>query len=130
MIYQHFGFYSYFCHLIDVSIEVTLTTKAYGSEISWSFGSCNSEQQYHNHQEYNQQCHFNTSPSNWVYKLTCMDSLSDGWHGAFITINGVNYCEDLVGNEKIVYIESNPSKSNHFLVNMIGFNYFFIFVKS
>ena len=59
-----------------------------------------------------------------------MDSFGDGWNGAFITINGVNYCEDLVGNEKIVYIESNPSKSNHFLVNMIGFNYFFIFVKS
>ena len=100
-------------------------------DISWSLGSCLSnrgnpgQSDYQNNQEYNQQCHFNTSPSNWVYKLTCMDSFGDGWHGAFITINGVNYCEDLVGNEKIVYIEPNPSKFvdglHYFLIYLIGF---------
>ena len=109
--------------MTDVSIEVKLTTKRYasGGEISWSFGTCNNNQQYQDNQEYNQQCHFSTSPSNWVYKLKCMDNRNDGWHGAFITINGVNYCEDFSnGNEKIFYIEANASKyigdSNHLLV--------------
>lgn len=110
--------------MTDVSIEVKLTTKGWGNEISWSFGNCNNDQQYGDNQEYNQQCHFSTSPSNWVYKLKCMDSVNNGWHGAFITINGVNYCEDLVRNEKIVYIEANPSKfvddSNHFLVYLFN----------
>ena len=62
-----------------------------------------------------------------------MDNNNDGWHGAFITINGVNYCEDLVGNEKIVYIEANPSKyvDVWFLIFFIHMNIKpFIFVKS
>ena len=61
-----------------------------------------------------------------------MDNNNDGWHGAFITINGVNYCEDFAnGNEKIVYIEANPSKDVDvwFLIFFIYIN-IKIFVKS
>jgi len=29
-----------------------------------------------------------------TFTLTCFDSYGDGWHGGFITINGVNYCGD------------------------------------
>ena len=33
--------------------------------------------------------------------LRCVDSFGDGWHGGFITINGVNYCDDFVdGSEQ------------------------------
>ena len=87
-------------------------------DISWSLGSCQSNRGnqgqyvYIGNQEYNQQCHFSTSPTNWVFRLTCKETYSgDGWGGAFITINGINYCGDFSGGfEKIVYIEANPSK--------------------
>ena len=87
-------------------------------DISWSLGSCVSnrgnpgQSDYQGNQEYNQQCHFSTSPTTWVFRLTCKETYSgDGWGGSFITINGVNYCEDFFnGFEKIVYIEANQSK--------------------
>ena len=100
-----------------------LTTTGVGTwitdDISWSLGSCQSnrgypgQSDYQGNQEYNQQCHFSTSPTTWVFRLTCKVYFSsDGWVGAFITINGVNYCKDFLnGREKIVYIEANPSKN-------------------
>ena len=79
--------------------------------MSWLFGSCNNNQQYQNDQEYDQTCCFLTSPTNWVFQLNCKDSYGDGWHGAFITINGKDYCRDfLTGREETVYVEANPSK--------------------
>ena len=44
-------------------------------DISWSLGSCQSnrgnpgQSDYQGNQEYNQQCHFSTSPTNWVFRL-------------------------------------------------------------
>ena len=107
--------------LTDVFVDVKLTTTGVldwiADDISWSLGSCQSnrgnpgQSDYQGNQEYNQQCHFSTSPTNWVFRLTCKNTDGWGWGGAFITINGVNYCEDFLdGREKIVYIEANPSK--------------------
>ena len=32
------------------------------------------------------------------YTLRCIDSYGDGWHGGYVTINGIIYCEDLTGS--------------------------------
>ena len=101
-------------------------------DISWSLGSCQSnrgnqgQSVYIGNQEYNQQCHFSTSPTTWVFRLTCKETYTgDGWGGAFITINGINYCEDFLdGFEKIVYIEANPSKYLSCLISSFTFLYY------
>ena len=69
--------------------EVKTTTKSYGDEISWLIGSCASNNGYGNNQEYTQQCclPFGT------YNLKCTDSYGDGWHGAYIMVDGTKYCE-------------------------------------
>ena len=119
--------------LTDVFVDVKLTTTGLewwqAQDISWSLGSCQSnrgnpgQSDYQGNQEYNQQCHFSTSPTNWVFRLTCKETLNnynDGWRGAFITINGVNYCKDFLnGREKIVYIEANPSKNLSYLFQVL-----------
>ena len=97
--------------IIDVCIDVTLTTKGVASEISWSFGACDSNQQYQDNKEYHQTCCFLTSPTAWLFDLKCKDSHGDGWNGAFITINGRKFCEEFSnGFEIITYVEANPSK--------------------
>ena len=101
---------------IDVCFGVQLTTKDHAGEISWSFGGCQSEfspttSAYASDTIYNQTCCFSTSRFSWVYELKCIDSFGDGWHHSFITVNGVNYCEDFLdGYETSAYIEANPSK--------------------
>ena len=85
-----------------------LTTKLHASEISWTYGSCNSStEKYLNNEKYLQIC-CNRIASATPIELKCMDSNNDGWHGAFIRINNRKYCEDfLEGNEKVV---TTPSK--------------------
>ena len=121
--------------MTDVFVDVKLTTTGLewwqAQDISWSLGSCQSnrgnpgQSDYQGDQEYNQQCHFSTSPTNWVFRLTCKEATSgDGWGGAFITINGVNYCEDFLGGyEKIFYLEANPSKYLSCLFHVLFFVY-------
>ena len=88
-----------------------MTTKGLASEISWSFGLCDSNQQYQDYKEYRQTCCFLTSPTAWLFDLKCKDSHGDGWNGAFITINGRKYCEEFSnGPEMITHVEANPSK--------------------
>ena len=100
-------------------------------DISWSLGSCVSnrgnpgQSDYQGNQEYNQQCHFSTSPTTWVFRLTCKQAWGKGWDGAFITINGVKYCEDFSsGYEKVVYVEASPSKYLSCLFHVLFFVYY------
>lgn len=96
---------------IDFCFDIKLTTKEYASEITWSFGNwCNNSQQYQNNRDYSQTCCISTVPD-WQHELKCIDSVGDGWHGAFITIDGRNFCDDFsAGYEKIAAVEANPSK--------------------
>ena len=87
---------------------IKLTTKLHASEISWTYGNCNSSTgKYLNNREYHQTC-CNRIASTTPIELKCLDSNNDGWSGAFITINNRTYCEDFSeGNEKVV---TTPSK--------------------
>ena len=67
---------------------MNLTTKKWGQEISWTFGSCASAQLYANQQQYTERC----CQTSGEYTLTCKDSNGDGWHGGFMEIEGNKYC--------------------------------------
>jgi len=76
----------------SVCVNVKVTTRAYGVENSWTFGSCSSKQSYKNNKVYDEEC---CQPAG-NYKLTCKDSYGDGWHGGFIQIGGsaTKHCKD------------------------------------
>jgi len=75
---------------------VAITTKGYGSEMSWTIGACKSARRYGNIQTYTQSCCLGAGS----YKLTCKDSYHDGWHGGFIEIQFQRYCEDFTSGRQ------------------------------
>ena len=70
-------------------VEVSLTTYDYGDENSWTLAHCSSDESYGNYQEYSNQCCLTPG----TYTLECKDSYGDGWHGGYIKVDGVKYCE-------------------------------------
>ena len=80
--------------------EVTLTTKSYGSEISWSLGACSSNSSHGNNQEYTQQCCL--EPGH--YSLECKDSYGDGWTGGYIVVDGIKHCETFSSSVQTIEI--------------------------
>ena len=84
-------------------MEVGITTRGSSSEVAWSVGACSShtdndgKNEYTDHAHFTQQCCLAAGN----HKITCKDSYGDGWHGGYLEINGVKYCEDFTnGNEK------------------------------
>ena len=70
-------------------LEVKLTTKVHGSEISWTLGTCSSDTSYGNNQEYVQRCCL----AHGSHYLQCLDSYGDGWTGGYIEVAGTSYCD-------------------------------------
>merc|ERR1711973_874157 len=81
-----------------VCVNLKLTTKTWGKEISWKFGSCESpagygenvKGRYGNNREYNIECCQPAGP----YELDCKDKYGDGWHGGYIQTGSdeTKYC--------------------------------------
>ena len=45
-----------------------------------------------------------------AYSLDCKCSFGDGWHGGYLEIDGVKYCDDFTdGNIKTVAINFGPA---------------------
>ena len=76
--------------------EVNLTTLDWGSEISWTLGSCVSYERYGSYRKYTQQCCL--APGS--YHLECKDSLGDGWHGGYIEVDGIKHCESFTSGSE------------------------------
>ena len=76
--------------VLEVCVDMDLTTRAWGHEISWTFGSCDSTQAYANNGQYSESCCLVPGE----YTLSCLDTYGDGWHGGFLEIQGTRYCED------------------------------------
>jgi len=94
--------------------NLKLNTQAWGSEISWTFGSCESPQgygqyiygQYADNQEFTIEC---CQPAG-TYELDCKDIYGDGWHGGSIEIGGTVYCQDfLTGHSQKQMVQHSPS---------------------
>merc|ERR1712154_86040 len=79
----------------EVCTDITLETKDWGYEVSWTFGSCQSSQVYADDTTYSIQC---CQPAG-NYQLTCTDSYGDGWHGGHIQIGSQKYCENFLTGE-------------------------------
>ena len=73
---------------------MSITTKRYGNETSWTLGQCSSTSLHASWETKDAECCLPPGE----YTLECKDSYGDGWHGGYITINGVNYCEAFLDN--------------------------------
>ena len=95
--------------------EVKLTTTIYGSEISWSLGSCESDgRSYGNNGEYTQQCCL--MPGR--YNLACKDSYGDGWQGGYIEVDGIKYCESFtsgIDDTSVIIVQDGGKYFLYFL---------------
>ena len=80
--------------------DIRLTTKFHGDQISWSVGSCMSSQLYSDDKVFTQECCLGGRELlfDGNYKIICMDSGGDGWHGGYLEINGQQYCKDFNGS--------------------------------
>ena len=81
---------------LEVCVDINLTTKDWGKEVSWTFGSCDSTQDYGNNGQYTEKCCLGVGD----YKLSCKDTFGDGWHGGFVEIQGNKYCEDFTSGKE------------------------------
>ena len=71
--------------------NVTITTRKWGHENSWTLGTCASDDLgYQKNQVYTEECCLAAGK----HTLTCDDTYKDGWHGGFIAIQGEEYCKD------------------------------------
>ena len=79
--------------------DVQTVAKSYGSENSWNIGckygtcqGCVNNVEFDYKGKYYQRC---CLPSNQeAYNIHCYDSLGDGWHGGYLEINGIKYCDN------------------------------------
>ena len=84
-----------------------MKTIEYANEIGWSIG-CNSPKDCHvckgngnygNNKEYVQECCIPQNSFedlvgiNEEFVATCLDTYGDGWHGAYLEIDGNRYCD-------------------------------------
>lgn len=92
----------------DICKTVKTVTKAWGYEISWQVGNCQSSGQFTSNNQFSQECCM--AAGDWP--VTCDDSYGDGWHGGYIEIDGNRYCDDFTtGFEKdggtVTFSDSN-----------------------
>ena len=71
-----------------------IVTLSYGSENSWTFGTCNSSRTYNSYVTQIEEC---CQPQG-TYELACLDSYGDGWHGGYIEVGRTKYCENFYGS--------------------------------
>ena len=62
---------------------------------------------YENNQEYNSECCMPKDKEE--FEIQCVDVYGDGWHGGYLEINGVKYCDDFEGFDKVVSMPNPDS---------------------
>ena len=81
---------------LAVSANINVKTERYAGETTWEILHSNGTQvcaggpYAENYHQYPETCYLPGSG----YTLKCHDDAYDGWHGGFIEINGMKYCED------------------------------------
>ena len=85
--------------------NIKIVTKAWGNEVSWTFGSCQgpSGGSYSNYDEHDVQCCL----AGGSYTLNCKDSYGDGWHGGYIEIGGTRYCETFLAGSTDGHLQTH-----------------------
>ena len=75
---------------LEVCHDIKIRTERWGNENSYQIGECSSQRQYGNKRNYEENCCL--APG--TYTLDCKCSYGDGWHGGYIEIDGIKYCQD------------------------------------
>ena len=78
-----------------VCTTIKIVTKTSAGENRWIFGGCSNAREYKNHGEYIEPC----CQSPGTYKLVCVDTYQDGWHGGYIEIRAKKYCENFLSGK-------------------------------
>ena len=87
-------------------IDIKVVTRGAGNENSWTFGNCNSAQEYKWWDIQFEKC---CQPKG-TYQLACRDSDGDGWHGGYIEIEGKKYCENFNSGRVEYHSVETPGK--------------------
>ena len=90
-------------------MNVKIRTKKYGEENSWIFGSCSNNEAYQSDQRYTEIC----CQEKGYYNVVCKDSYGDGWHGGYVEIGDVRYCDDFVDGFEDVHEISMQGEEFH-----------------
>jgi len=111
---------------------ITVKTFGYAYEMSWSISPskevCKSTKTYGSHSAYNETCCLKPG----AYTLECFDEGADGWHNAYLEIDGNKYCSNFVNGisqQENITIEGNyvatapPCKDVEFISRIEGFGY-------
>jgi len=81
--------------------NIKIRTEAWGYENSYAIGTCVSKQSYQTRRNYVEECCL--APG--TYNLDCKCTYGDGWHGGYLEIDGVKYCDDFrSGHKKTVSV--------------------------
>ena len=100
-----FQFYSFSIRSVsfsDICKDVQIRTEDWGDENSYSIGTCDAKQEYWDSSQYSEECCLVPG----TYTMDCKDSYGDGWHGGYLKIHGVKYCDDFKdGHEQTVTVE-------------------------
>ena len=65
----------------------------------WDLSWCETRQLYGNYEEYTRKCCLPEDEEQ--FRIICKDTYGDGWHGGYLEINGIQYCDDfLSGTEQ------------------------------
>ena len=110
---------------LKVCLVVNTITQEWGNEIGWTVGcewkqhgcnvdDCKSNGDYEDFTNYTQECCYSMKVGDFV--VTCTDSYGDGWHGAYLDINGQRYCEGFTdGDEFLSIMTQKKSDSGSFI---------------
>ena len=81
--------------------DVKTQTVGYGHENSWNIGCadqycqmCANDVTFSSRGQHHQKCCLPADQNE--YSINCFDSSEDGWHGGYLEINGIKYCEDFL----------------------------------
>ena len=90
---------------LETCATIKVVTSSWGYENSYAIGTCVSQGVYSNNNNYEEECCL--APGS--YAMDCKCSFGDGWHGGYVEINGVKYCDDFTsGHEKQVEVSWGP----------------------
>ena len=82
------------------SICIDVHLYAQRGSYNWQFGPCHSSHQFSGSGTYTEKC----CAPNGDYIFSCKDTKGDGWDNSFVTIGGHQFCDDIVGYEKLLAI--------------------------
>ena len=85
-----------------------MITNTFANEIEWAIGcssprrciKCRSNVKYDDKSTYDQKCCLPVGDEDEDFVINCNDTYGDGWHGAYLQINGKNYCEQFLNGSR------------------------------